>query len=220
MGKNCLRHCWLDYAHWLPGCSCKKDHRGICSPIFRRCFKIALPSYFVHSLLYFWEQLLCLSSQSPCLLSTPLSGTYEDRIRKWEESTFPETTISEIGIACLHGRLRQWESILTSTWMSLGKKATGSHSTFLQVFLSRAWPASGRSCCLHPSSPCTVVLSWASSQNQTASGVIDCSQHARIGLLWGSLGGLTVMHLPVTVSENVSLGKCALIWDHLFLTWL
>lgn len=155
MGKNCFRHCWLDYAHWLPGCSCKKDHRGICSPVFRRCFKIALPSYFVHSLLYFWEQLLCLSSQSPCLLSTPLSGTYEDRIRKWEESTFPETTISEIGIACLHGRLRQWESILTSTWMSLGKKATGSHSTFLQVFLSRAWPASWRSCCLHPSSPCS-----------------------------------------------------------------
>lgn len=50
--------------------------------------------------------------------------------------------------------------------------------------------------------------------------IVRCSQQAVIQLLERSLGGLAAMHLPVALTQNVSLGECEFIWDHLCLTLL
>lgn len=97
-------------------------------------------------------------------------------------------------------------------WMNLGKTKTGRHTTFLQVFLSSAWQLAGAA-----TAPALSVPTQRSSA-LPASVIVRWSQDVVIWAAVGILGWANGDAPPRDRSSGVSLGKCALIWDRLFLT--
>lgn len=78
---------------------------------------------------------------------------------------------------------------------------------YLERKLEQLFPA------LHGS--CTVVISTVSQQSWGVSPSPSGAPNKQwFGMLWGSLGGLVVMHFSVVITTSVSLGKFTFIWDN------